>query len=82
MTPWMNLEDITLTEISQSQESKILHNFIFTCGANLHVTKRNVCYVPGFPSLNKTLPPLAQIDVWSMYLDPFFAIYSKGRLKT
>lgn len=53
-----------------------------TSSAYLREAKGNMCYVPGFLSLNKAHPHLAQIDVWSTYLDSLFVIYSKKRLKT
>lgn len=56
--------------------------FRATSLARLRVSKGNMCYVPGSLCWSRALPQLAQIDVWSIYLDPLFAIYSKGRLET
>lgn len=60
----------------------VLAHLLPTSLAHLHVTKGNMCYAPGFLSLNKALSNLAQIDVYSIYLDPLFAFSPKGGLET
>lgn len=79
VSPWLQMRATyaacVVPEGDRGCQVVCLHlEFRGTSLAHLRVTKGNMCYVPAFHSLNKACPHLSQIDVWSIYLDPVFAI--------
>lgn len=59
VSPWLRKKTMH-SACGQADDGK---RFWPTSLACLHVTKGNMCYVPGFLRLNKAHPNLAQIDV-------------------